>query len=104
MDSAPAVPTTQEQINMLIICSKTSLGNKLKNRFAPADLKRFKQIQVVQYSDYLNVKSKQRPHAVICMRPEDEQMAVAMDIIEKLIKYEIKAKITTPEEKESMVY
>jgi hypothetical protein len=38
------------------------------------------------------------------MRPEDEQMAVAMDIIEKLIKYEIKAKITTPEEKESMVY
>lgn len=104
MDSALAVPTTQEKINLLIICSKMSLGNELKNRFTPEDLKRFNQIQVVQYSDYLKVKSKKRPHAVICMQPADEEMAESEDIIAKLIKYEIKAIITTPEVKESMVY
>jgi hypothetical protein len=46
MESA-AVGSTPELINLLILTSKTSLGNNLKNKFTPANLKRYKQIQVI---------------------------------------------------------
>jgi hypothetical protein len=41
MESA-AVGSTPEQINLLILTSKASLGNNLKNKFTPANLKRYK--------------------------------------------------------------
>jgi hypothetical protein len=38
------------------------------------------------------------------LKPDDNEMAASQDIIASLIKYEIKVKMCTPEEKESMVY
>ena len=46
MESA-ASGSTPELINLLILSSKASLGNSLKNKFTPANRKRYKQIQVV---------------------------------------------------------
>ena len=39
-----AAGSTPELINLLILTSKASIGNNLKNKFTPANLKRYKQI------------------------------------------------------------